>query len=82
VLVHGLGTRPNAELVLGDLPRDAWHVKGLPCKGITIGMQKVNERAFLFGRELGPDPHGLGRILGVDLDRFGILGRVEGDGRG
>jgi hypothetical protein len=49
VLVHGLGTQPDAELFLGDLPQDAWHVKGLPCEGIMIGMHEVDERAFLFG---------------------------------
>jgi hypothetical protein len=81
-LVHGLGTRPDAELVLSDLPRDAWHVRGLPCEVITIGVQEVDERTFLFGQELGLDPQCLGQVVGVDLDHLGILGQVKGAGRG
>ena len=42
--------------MLGDLPRYAWHVRRLPCEDIVIGAQEVNELAFLFGQELGPDP--------------------------
>jgi hypothetical protein len=76
-LVHGLGTRPDAELVLDDFPRDARHVRGLPSEGIMISAQEVNERTFLFGQELGPNPHGLGRVTGIDLDRFGVLGRAK-----
>jgi hypothetical protein len=81
-LVDGLRTHADAEFVVGDLPRDAWYVRGLPCEGITVGAQEVNERAFLFGRELGPNPHGLGRVIGVDPDCLGLLGWVEGAGRG
>jgi hypothetical protein len=44
-------------------------------------MQEVNERAFLFGWELGPNPHGLGRVVGIDLNHLGILGWAEGTRR-
>jgi hypothetical protein len=81
-LVHGLGTRPDVELMLGDLPQDAWHVRGPPCKGIMVGTREVNERAFQFGRELGPDLDSLGRVVGVDLNCLGILGWAKGAGRG
>jgi hypothetical protein len=66
-------TQLDAKLVLGDLPRNAWHVRGLPCEGITIGKQEVNEHAFLFGQKLGLDLHGIGRVTGVDTDRLGVL---------
>ena len=43
--------------MLGDLPWYAWHVRWFPCEDIAIDMQEVDELAFLFGQELGPDPH-------------------------
>ena len=45
---------------------------------ITIGAQEVNELAFLFGRELGPDPHRLSWVGGVDSHHLGFLERAEG----
>jgi hypothetical protein len=75
-LVHGLGTQLDAKVVLSDLPRNACHVRRLPCEGIMIGTQEVDERAFLFGQELGPDPHSLGRVIRVNLDRLGVLSRA------
>jgi hypothetical protein len=44
-------------------------------------VQEVDELAFLFGREQDPDPHGLGKVIGVDSDRIGALSRAEGAGR-
>ena len=64
--------------MLGDIPRYAWHVRWLPCEDIAIGMQEVNELAFLFGRELGPNPHRLGWVGGVNSHRLGFLERAEG----
>ena len=64
--------------MLGDLPWYAWHVRGLPCEDITIGMQEVDVLAFLFGWELGPDPHHLGWVGGVDPHRPSFLEWVEG----
>jgi hypothetical protein len=78
--VHGFGTRLDAKLMSGDLPRNARHVKGLPCEGIMIGAYEVDERAFLFGWKLGPDPHSLGWVVRVDADRLGVLGRAKGAG--
>jgi hypothetical protein len=65
--------------MLGDLPQNVWHIRRLTCEGIAIGTQEVNEHAFLFGRELGPHPHGLGRVVGVNLNRLG-LSQAEGAG--
>ena len=56
--------------MLGDLLWYARHVRRLPCEDITIGMQEVDELAFLFGRELGPNPHRLGWVRGVDPHRL------------
>ena len=68
--------------MLGDLPWYAWHVRRFPCEDIAIGAQEVNELAFLFGQELGPDPHRSDRISGVDSHRHGFLEWVEGHRRG
>ena len=43
-----------------------------------IDMQEFDELAFLFGWELGPDPHRLGWVSRVDSYRLGFLERVEG----
>ena len=65
--------------MLGDVPWYAWHVRWLPCEDITIGSQEVNELPFLFGGELGPNPHRLGWVSGVNLHCLGSLdwGKAE-----
>jgi hypothetical protein len=70
VLLHGSGTGSDIQRVLGDIPRYAWHVRGTPRKNFGICVEKVNERCFLFGVELGADSDLLA----------GVVARVEGDG--
>ena len=77
-LLSELQARDEAQCVLDDLLRCAWHVRGLPCEDIMIGTQEVNELAFLFGQELGPDPNRLGWVSGVDSHRLGFLEWTEG----
>ena len=64
--------------MLGDLPWYAQHVRRFPCEDIAIGAWKVDELAFLFGQELGPDLHRLGWVGGVDTHCPGFLERAEG----
>ena len=64
--------------MLGDLPWYPRHVRRLPCEDITIGEQEVNELAFLFGQELGLDPHSLSWVSGVDPHRLCFLDWAEG----
>ena len=64
--------------MLGDLPLYVRHVRRFPREDITIGMKEVGKLTFLFGRELGPDPHHLGQVGGVDPYCLGFLGRLEG----
>ena len=73
-LLDGLRSRQNTELVLGNLPRDARHVGRLPGKSVLVGAEEVDERMFLFGRQLGADPHRLGRVGVIDRDRLGLIG--------
>ena len=63
--------------MLSDLLWYAQHVRRLPCEDIAISAQEVDELAFLFGRELGPNPHRLGRVGGVDPHRLGFLEQME-----
>ena len=72
-LLDGLGSRQNAELVLGDLPRDALHVGRLPGKSVHVGAEEVDERVLLFGRQLGADPHRLGWVGVVNRDCLGLV---------
>ena len=67
-MLDALGSWQNAELVLGDLPWDARHVGRHPGKSVLVGTEEVNERVFLFGRQLGADPHRLGWVGVVDHD--------------
>ena len=34
--------------MLGDLPRNAWHIRGFPRKDVFVVIEEVDERAFLF----------------------------------
>ena len=54
------------------------HVRRLPCEDIVVVAQEVDELAFLFGQELGPDSHHLGQVGGVDPHHIGFLRWVEG----
>ena len=64
--------------MLGDLPRDAWHIRGFPRKHVFVVAEEVNERAFLFGGERGPDTDffALG-VAGVQEDLPGAFCRFE-----
>ena len=64
--------------MLSDLPWYAKYVRRFPCEDIAIGVKKVGELTFLFGQELGPDPHHLGWVSGVDPHRLIFLYWVEG----
>ena len=73
-LLHRLGAREDLESMLGELPRDAWHIRGFPCKDIFVVVEEVDERAFLFGGERGTDAyHFTLGTLGVYEDFFRAL---------
>ena len=43
--------------MLGNLPRNAWHIQGLPCKDVFVVAEEVDERAFLFRGERGTNAY-------------------------
>ena len=64
--------------MLGDLPRDAWHIRGFPRKDVFAVAEEVDERAFLFGGKCGTNAYRF--TLGaprVYEDFFRALGRLE-----
>ena len=50
-LFHRLGGGTDIKGVLGDIPRNARHVRGTPRKYVSICAEKVDEHSFLFGVE-------------------------------
>jgi hypothetical protein len=50
-LLHGTGVRQDVKGVLGDLPRDSWHIRGAPREDVGVGTEEVDEHHFLFGIE-------------------------------
>jgi hypothetical protein len=67
--------------VLGDLPRDAWHIRGAPRKDVGICAEEVDEHHFLFRVEDGTEPEHL--ALGgsrVEGHLFGLLNSLKAAG--
>jgi hypothetical protein len=44
--------RIHLQLVLGHLSWDSWDVHRLPCEHVSIVLQKLDERAFVFAVRL------------------------------
>jgi hypothetical protein len=62
--------------VLGDLPRDAWHVRGTPREDVGVGAEEVDKHHFLFRVEGRTDPPRLG--LGGSRVEGHFLGLLRG----
>ena len=69
------------EFVLGQLSRDYRHVRGLPCKHVTVVLQELDKRAFLFVVEAGTYDCGLAFIRESEVDSFSFFSRLH-RGRG
>ena len=77
-LLHWLGTGSNLQGVLGDFPWYARHIRGTPCKHISIRTEKVDEHGFLFGVEVGADCQHLAvGVVGVERDLLSSFRRLE-----
>ena len=64
--------------MLGDFSRNAWHVRGSPRKDVSVGIEEVDERAFLFGGKHGANAHHFAlRATGVYEDLLGALHGLE-----
>ena len=58
--------------VLSEFPRYTWHVRRFPCKDVPVLMDELDERAFLFGIQVGTDSELLGRIAGHEVNKLGL----------
>ena len=78
VLLHQLGGLLDLQGLLGDLPRDAWRIRGFPHKDVFVVAEEVDEHAFLFGGKHGANAHhfALGDA-GVYEDFLGALYRLK-----
>src|ERR1041384_6111414 len=65
------------ELVLGKFPRYSRHVLRGPCKDIPILTEELDELAFLFAAQSGPDDAELAWLRGVQDDLLSIFGGLE-----
>src|SRR6185437_9608340 len=54
-LLDRLGVRQDIKGVLGDLLRDARHIRGAPHEDVSVGAEKVDEHHFLFAVEGSAD---------------------------
>ena len=64
--------------MIGDLPWNAWYIRGLPRKDVFVAIEEVDERAFLFGGKRGTNAYRftLG-AAGFYEDPLGALYRFE-----
>jgi hypothetical protein len=67
--------RIQFEFVLGQFSRDSQHVRRLPCEYVSVVLQELDERAFLFVVEARADDCGLVLIGEFEVDSFSFLSR-------
>jgi hypothetical protein len=78
-LLHQFGVSPDLQGMLDDIPRDSRHVRGTPCKYVTVHAEKVDEHGFLFGVEGGADAHHHAiRAAGVERHLLYLHHMLEG----
>ena len=56
-LLHRLGAWMDFQGMLGDLPRNAWHIRGFPRKDVFVAVEEVDERTFLFEGKHGTNAY-------------------------
>ena len=80
-LLHRHGAWPDLQGMLDDFSQNAWHVRGIPCKDVSVGVEEVDERAFLFGGKCGANAHYFAlRTTRVYEDLLGTLYRLKRPG--
>jgi hypothetical protein len=61
--------------VLDQFSRDSRHIRRLPCEYVSVILQKLDERAFLFVIQAGADDGGFAFISEPKVDSFRFLSR-------
>jgi hypothetical protein len=67
----------DVEGVLGDFLGDVWNFYQAPHKSVLVASEEVNELAFLFGIQIGTNPHGFDMVFSLDLHGLGIVGCLK-----
>jgi hypothetical protein len=74
-----LSDRPHLgidlQFVLDQLSRDSQHIRRLPCEYVSVILQKLDERAFLFVIQAGADDGSLAFINEPEVDSLGFFSR-------
>src|SRR3954469_12879475 len=76
-LLDRLGSRSDVKLVLGKFPRYSRHVLWGPCKDVPVLTEELDELAFLFAAESGPNDAALARLGGVQNNPLAVLGCLK-----
>jgi hypothetical protein len=61
--------------VLGQFSRDSRLIRRLPCEYVSVILQKLDERAFLFVIQAGTDDDSLALIGEPKVDSLGFFSR-------
>jgi hypothetical protein len=80
--MHLLSDRPrlgiDLQFVLGQFSRDSRHIRGLSCEYVSVILQKLDERAFLFVIQAGADDDSLVFVSEPEVDSLRFLSRPHG----
>jgi hypothetical protein len=61
--------------VLGQFSRDSRHIRRLPCEYVSVILQKLDERAFLFLIQAGTDDSSFALVGEPKIDSLGFFSR-------
>jgi hypothetical protein len=65
----------DLQFVLGQFSRDSRHIRRLPCEYVSVILQKLDVRAFLFVIQAGADGGSLAFISEPEVDSLCFLSR-------
>jgi hypothetical protein len=71
----------DLQFVLSQFPWDSRHIRRLPCEYVSVILQKLDERVFLFVVQAGADDGSLALISEPQIDPFSFFSRPH-RGRG
>jgi hypothetical protein len=63
--------------VLGQFSRDSRHIRRLPCKYVSVILQKLDERTFLFVIQAGADDGSLAFVSESEVNSLCFLSRLH-----
>jgi hypothetical protein len=65
----------DLQFVLGQFSRDSRHIRRLPYEYVSVILQKLDERAFLFVIQAGADDGSLAFVSEPEVDSLCFLSR-------